>query len=224
MPRKLTLALALIGPTPALAQSAPTPPPVQAQATAPAQAPDGESMVSDDRLGRRVAPLLLLGRPDIRADLKLTTEQATSAHRAIADLYRRALATQGLAGAEALAARRSVDEAQRKWIEAELTGDQRARLDQLDLQWEGPAALVSRPAIASTLALQADQRAVLDAAVRRRDGLRQQYGPRAADDHTLTRQALTILNPEQRATWLAMLGVPFVPALAQAQPAPPTRR
>ncbi len=200
-----------------------------AQAPSVARAPataDGEAMVQDDHLGQRVARLLLLGRPDVRDDLKLTPEQSTSAHRAIDDLYRRALASRNLKGDEALAARRAVDDAQERWIEGELTGEQRGRLDQIDLQWEGPPALISRPAIASALGLKSEQRAVLKEAVHRRLALRDQFGMRGSDDRALSHECLAVLDANQRALYLAMLGPPFIPSEFQArrEPAPAAAR
>ena len=55
----------------------------------------GDAGLSADHLGMRTAPLLLLTRPDVRADLSITAEQAASADRAIQDLYRRAEALKG---------------------------------------------------------------------------------------------------------------------------------
>ena len=40
---------------------------------------DDVPVLADDRLGTRTAPLLLLTRPDVQADLKLTPEQVASA-------------------------------------------------------------------------------------------------------------------------------------------------
>ncbi len=184
-----------------------------AQASPPAQTARDEGMVPDGRLGTRVAPLLLLGRPDVRADLGMSAEQSASARRQIADLYRRAMATQGLAGAEAVAARRAIDDSQRAWIDHELTAEQQARLAQLDLQWEGPAALVTRGAIAESLGLRPEQREALTRAVDRR--IRRGHPP--GDEPGLARDALEVLTPEQRDRWLALLGAPlFGPRAAEA--------
>ncbi len=51
----------------------------------------------DDRLGIQTAPLLLLSRNDVRADLGLSPEQASAAEVEISDLYSRALPLEGAA-------------------------------------------------------------------------------------------------------------------------------
>ena len=54
----------------------------------PARAPGAdEPPLPDSRLGVRTAPLLLLSRPDVRADLGLNSEQTLSAQRTITALY-----------------------------------------------------------------------------------------------------------------------------------------
>ena len=44
----------------------------------------GGPMLPDDRLGVRTAPVLLLSRPDVRADLRLSPGQAEAAERELA--------------------------------------------------------------------------------------------------------------------------------------------
>src|SRR4051794_37060510 len=83
----------------------------------------GEPPLPDSRLGVRTAPLLLLSRPDVRADLGLTSEQALSAERTITELYVQASTLKGKPDAEVLAARRAIDEAQRRWLENQLTAE-----------------------------------------------------------------------------------------------------
>ena len=184
-----------------------------------------QAPLPDDRLGIRTAPLLLLSRPDVRADLALTPQQSESAERAITDLYVRAAGVRGKTGAEALAARKSVDDAQRTWIETSLTPDQRTRLLQVDLQWEGPSALVSRPVVADTLTLTEEQRQAIVQAVTLRNAARASGKIPKADDSTLAKTALSLLQPDQRARWHAMLGHPFTPRLAAGgQPIDPVRR
>ena len=169
---------------------------------------DGPPLPSlpDSRLGIRTAPLLLLSRADLRADVGLDARQTAEAERAIADLYARAVAVRGKAGPEAIAARKAIDEAQRRWLDAHLSEAQRIRLIQVDLQWEGPSALISRPVIADALSLTRAQREALGRAVaecqRKRDaGIFQR-----SDEYQLTKQALAILNEEQQLRWKAMLG------------------
>ena len=184
-----------------------------APAAPPRPAARDGAMVPDERLGTRVAPLLLLGRPDVRADLALGAEQAASARRKIAELYERAVAAKDLKGPAAVAARAAIDDSQRIWIETELTAEQQSRLAQLDLQWEGPAALATRGAIAQALGLSDEQRDALVQAIERR----KRHGLHAADEHALARDALAILTPPQRDRWLALLGTPlFGPRAAEA--------
>lgn len=171
----------------------------------------------DERLGVRTAPLLLLSRPDVCADLDLNPNQRDDAEAAITDLYVRAAALRGKAGEPAVAGRKQIDEAQRAWFEGHLTPDQLIRLVQIDLQWEGPSALLSRPIVADTLRLSAEQRAALTQAVAGRDAARARGTPPGAADRALAAQALAQLTPEQKARWRVMLGNPFVPRLASGR-------
>lgn len=219
-------AIALIAtlniPAPARAQGpAPAAPP--APSTPGPAKPSAEQMVPDDRLGTRVAPLLLLGRPDVRADLRLNPRKEAHARDAIEDLYARALATRGKTGPEALAARREIDEAQAQWLDELLNDDQRARIEQIDLQWEGPAALVKRKGLAEELELSPAQQKSLTEAVARRDVLRRNPANAREAEAQLARAVLVALEPAQRERWHAMLGRPFtLEAVAKAQE--PTRR
>jgi hypothetical protein len=166
--------------------------------------------LSDDRLGTRAAPLILLTRPDVRADLDLSVEQATDADAAIRDLYRRAEALRGQGdSAQVLAARRAIDEAGRDWLAAHLSEDQQTRLGQIDLQWEGPAALATRAPLAAALGLTRDQTQALRAAV---DESRRS-GP--GSERRLAETTLGVLTPDQRDRWKAMLGRPFAVQIAE---------
>lgn len=166
------------------------------------------------RLGVRTAPILLLSRPDVRADLNLTPAQTASAERTMADLYVKAMALRGKTGPEVLAARRAIDETQERWLNTELSAEQRTRLVQIDLQWEGPSALVSRPVVSETLGLAAEQVAALRQAVEERNRKRVEHGHQASDERALAQRALMLLTAEQKERWKAMLGRPFVPQLA----------
>jgi len=181
------------------------------------RAPSREEMVPDSRLGTRVAPLLLLGRPDVRADIGLSPEQEDRVRDTIAEIYARAVASRGKAGREAIDARRQIDEAQERSLDTLLDETQRARLDQIDLQWEGPAALVSRRGLAEHLEITETQRAALEQAIARR-GERRVSGPPHEADRQLARDALGVLNSPQRERWRAMLGRPFKPEVTQTPP------
>lgn len=183
-----------------------------------------EWILPDSRLGVRTAPILLLSRPDVQADLKLTTSQVLSAQRAIRSLYERAAALKGQPDSEVIAARRAIDEAQQRWLDAQINDDQRARLFQIDLQWEGPSAVISRPWLATHLGLSTDQRQALSQAVARLETQRNSSTPGQAggppDEQALAEEVLSILTPEQRRNWKELLGRPLaiqaVPAVARA--------
>jgi hypothetical protein len=168
----------------------------------------------DSRLGIRTAPLLLLGRPDVKADVGLDGRLAAEAERAAAELSARAAALRDQADADVIAGRRAIDEAQQRWLETQLSDAQRSRLLQVDLQWEGPSALTSRPMVADALGLTARQRQRLAQAVAERDRRRLQGMPLAQRERLLAEEALRVLTDPQKDRWKAMLGRPFVPRLA----------
>jgi hypothetical protein len=114
-------------------------------------------------------------------------------------------------GPEAIAGRRTIDEAQQRWLESWLSDEQRSRLIQIDLQWEGPSALISRPIVADSLGLSDSQRALLTQALAERNQKRAQGQPPPQSDRRLAEKALQVLTEPQRERWKAMLGRPFVP-------------
>ncbi len=123
------------------------------------------------------------------------------------------------------AARRAIDHAQREWLDKHLTPEQLNRLVQIDLQWEGPSALVSRPVIGQTLALSPEQRIALKQAVAARDAARTDPRvSREAAEHALGKQSLLLLTPGQRDRWRLMLGEAFVPQLAASRTSQPPAR
>ena len=147
-----------------------------------------DAPLPDSRLGIRTVPLLLLSRPDVRADLGLNPAQTAEARRAISELHAKAAALRGKTGAEAIAARRAIDEEQRRRLEAMLSPQQQDRLIQIDLQWEGPSALISRKMVAESLNLDDRQRATLAQAVSDRDR-RRDPGPGPRGRRTAARRA-----------------------------------
>lgn len=187
------------------------------QADDPAKSPfpsNNHAPLPDERLGIRTAPLLLLSRADVRADLGLSVEQSAKAETALADLYVRGTAIRGQKGARAVAARRAIDEAEAVWFKDNLTASQRVRMTQIDLQWEGPSALIGRPVVADTLTLTTDQRAALAKAVDERDAVRAVRKSPGAEEEKLAKTALSLLDPTQKERWRLMLGHPFTPRLA----------
>ena len=164
-------------------------------------------VLPDLQIGRNTVPLLLLSRPEVQADLKLSVEASAELDRVIYEIYAKAQSVKGRRDPEAVAARRGVDEAQRVWLERNLTDVQRARLSQLALQWEGPAALQSRTLVADALSLSPDQRRKLATAVADRESKRSIAGRESrADDTALAETVLSLLNDEQQTRWKAMLG------------------
>src|SRR5262249_46204621 len=119
----------------------------------PTLVPAQEVRLPDNRLGTRVAPLLLLSRSDVQIDLKMTPEQVGAARHVIIELHEKDRTLKDKPDAQVITGRRAIDEASHEWINGNLSAEQKARLSQLDLQWEGPAALVSRKAIADALKL-----------------------------------------------------------------------
>jgi hypothetical protein len=173
----------------------------------------------DSLIGRATAPLLLLSRHDVQTDLAMSTEQVQEAEREITALYLKASALKGQKGEQVVAARRAIDEEQQRWLEERLSETQRKRLVQVDLQWEGPAALVTRPALAELIGLSAEQHAALKQAVD--ESRRQRAGGTAVREvlSKLARQTLELLTPPQRERWKAMLGRPFAFQLHDDKPA-----
>jgi len=176
----------------------------------------GGQGLPDESRGSRVASLLLLSRPDIRAELHLNADQTAGAERAIAESHRKAAALRGRTDPAAKALRRSIDESQWTWIEFHLADDQRERLEQLDLGWEGPAALATRPEVAKRLALTPDQSAALARALADRNARRAKARDTAAIDAEFATRALTVLSDAQKQKWETMLGPPFTPRAVAA--------
>jgi hypothetical protein len=179
----------------------------------------GPWSLPDESRGVRVAPLLLLSRPDIRDDLQLPAALAPEVEKAIGDLFEKAAALKGKTGEAAVAGRRLVDEGQKAWLEAHLTPDQVDRLSQIDLRWEGPAALATRPSVAGALALSDEQRAALNRAVLERNAHRDRTRDALAAEHHLAVRAQSILSDGQKKRWEQMLGRPIA---AKAAPGPAT--
>ncbi len=174
--------------------------------SSPASAGDG---LPDSRLGVRTAPVLLLSRADVRAELRLSPEQAADAERTIADLHEKAQLLRGRTDAEAVAARGEVETACRLWIERSLTPPQRDRLAQLDYQWEGPSAVITRAKVAESLALTDAQRVMLAKAVAERNGRRGGGPPIEAEEAELARFVNEQLTEGQHRRWQSIIGAPF---------------
>jgi len=180
----------------------------------PSHVSAGSDGLPDDRLGRRTAPLLLLSRDDVRQDLGLTQPQGTEVDKAIIEFYSRAWELKGKKGPAADAERKKIDQEQVTWINTHLTAKQRARLIQVDLWWEGPSALVSRPLVGENVGLSVDQRSALIAAVKTRDADRGQKSFSMAAEDALWSATKKTLSPAQIERYEAMLGQRFRPRIA----------
>jgi hypothetical protein len=189
-----------------------------AAGTAPrACAGDG---LPDARMGIRTTPLLLLTRADVRAELRLSPEQAADAERTVDDLREKAQALKGrVDNEEVVSLRAQIDASGRSWIEGKLTPAQRERLVQLELQWEGPAAVITRSYLAESLALTDSQRRALSKVVADHRGRRGNGPPVDADEATLSRLVHEQLTEAQESRWKTLIG-PIAPFRPGAAPAP----
>ncbi|HKI17509.1 MAG TPA: hypothetical protein VKA15_06500, partial [Isosphaeraceae bacterium] len=161
----------------------------------------------DDRFGHRTVPIMLLMRPDVQTDLKLEPDQVALARRAAAELYYKAMALRGQSGPALEAARRAIDGEESVWLSRHLSEPQFERLRQIDLQWEGVAAMLTRPVIADHLNLTAEQKRTLGRyVVQQRQSRKGQSGYTPADQAKLARQAMTVLTDNQRQLWYSLLG------------------
>jgi hypothetical protein len=162
----------------------------------------------DERLGIRTAPIFLLSRSDVQADLRMSPTQTAECQRDGAALYRKALGLKGKTGPAMAAARREIDEEMGQWLVDHLTPPQLDRLDQLDMQWEGPSAMLSRLFLTESLNLTADQRQKLSRCLAESHAQRARQLWTYDDHHRLNRQALGILTERQRHLWVRILGEP----------------
>ncbi len=167
-----------------------------------------EWVLPDNRVGIWTAPLLLLSRPDVQADLRLERAQIIGARSAIEELTRRGLALRGKTGAVAIAERRKIDEAQLEWLGKNLTGNQLIRLRQIEFQWEGVGAMLSHPRVADYLKLTPEQRQALARIISQRNATRMRGGPAASDEPAFNQKAQAVLSETQRELWANLLGAP----------------
>ncbi len=180
-----------------------------------------EWSLPDTRLGIRTAPLLLLSRPDVQVDLRLEPVQISGIHDTINELTRRALALRGKTGPAVMTERRAIDEAQAEWLARNLSGNQLARLRQIELQWEGARAMLSRPTVAEYLKLTPDQRQALVRSITQAN-LQRGRGASAAQDAQAVNDAVrSVLSKIQQELWANLLGAPC--RFAMSSDAPRTR-
>ena len=160
----------------------------------------------DDRLGMRTVPIFLLTRSDVQADLKLDPKQVAICGRAAVALQRRAMLLRGRKDAGAAAARRAVDQEMSLLLSDNLTPGQLARLDQIDLQWEGASAMLTRPFLDDSLNLTPEQKKKVTECISAGYAERAK-GALTYEDHVdQTRKAIAILDERQRNVWIHVLG------------------
>jgi hypothetical protein len=161
----------------------------------------------DNRLGLRIQPIFLLTRVDVQTDLKLLPDQIADANRVGAELYRRAQFLRGQKGPAVDEERRKIDYELTRWLVERLTVLQFERLREIDLQWEGAAAMV-RPIVVEYLGLTPEQQQKVRQYLK--DSMKQrEQAPWTATDHTqLTRKAVGILSDTQKERWTDLLGKP----------------
>ncbi len=162
----------------------------------------------DDRLGIRTAPIFLLTRSDIQADLKIDPKLAAACRHVAASIRHKASVLKGAKFPAIVAARRSIDEEMSQWLITNLTPQQLDRLEQVELQWEGPAAMLTHPFYEESLSLTRDQREKLTSYLTEARAQRAHGTWTYEDHHELTRKALTILSEKQRHLWVRILGEP----------------
>jgi len=136
----------------------------------------------------------------------------------IDDLTKRAASLRGKSGAAVLAERRAIDEAQVDWLSKSLTGNQLIRLRQIELQWEGASAMLSRPTVAEYLKLSSDQRQALVQMISERNAQHSRRSASPTDLSVMNQKAQAILSISQRELWDNLLGSPCKFALASGPP------
>ena len=164
-----------------------------------------EIQVPESRRGIRTAPILLLCRPEIQKELALTPEVASEAKALASGLQRKATALHGKTGPGVQFERRTIDQEQTEWLNKTLTAQQLDRLLQLDLQWEGTGAFISRPMIAEYLSITPKQAETIKRLYKSR--VKQQISQAESDQ--IQARILTQLSEQQRDQWNALLGKPF---------------
>jgi hypothetical protein len=177
-----------------------------------------EWSLPDTRVGIRTAPLLLLSRPDVQADLRLEPVQISGVHDTINGLTRRALALRGKTGPGVISERRAIDEAQADWLARNLSGNQLARLRQIELQWEGARAILSRPTVAEYLKLTPEQRQALVRTITQSNLHRSRGASAVQDEQAVSATSRSVLSKVQQELWSNLLGTPCRFAIQSAAP------
>lgn len=189
-------------------------------ASMPSAVRGGELTLPDSEWGKRKAPMLLLSRQDIRTAIGLDAEKSAEAEAASRAFFLKAKKLFGLQGEKVFAAQRQLNDEQALWLKSRLTETQRTRLLQIDLQWEGPTALVSRRGLADWLGLNAEQRTILVREVNQ-FVVKHKSGPVPENDvRVLSRNMMAVLSEPQQEQWTTLLGEPFMIRRVASGPVP----
>jgi hypothetical protein len=179
---------------------------------------------TDDRLGMRTVPIFLLARSDVQKDLGLTPKQGEECKHAAFTFYDRAFHIRGRKDAGAQAARKAIDFEMSAWLDKFLTPEQLDRLEQIDLQWEGASAMLSRPFLDDSLKLTPAQKDKVQACIAAGKAQRAVEGWSYENHVNQTRTAIAYLDARQRSLWIGLIGRPcpfrvsVEPQTAQSRP------
>ena len=100
------------------------------------------------------------------------------------------------------------------WLDKYLTPEQLARLEEIDLQWEGASAMLSRPFLDESLHLTDEQKKQVEHSIAESNAKRAREGWSYESHVNQTRKAIAILDDRQRAIWIKVLGPPCPFAIA----------
>jgi hypothetical protein len=110
------------------------------------------------------------------------------------------------------------------WLDKNLTPEQLGRLEQIDLQWEGASAMLSRPFLDESLALSEVQKSKVKQCIAAGNALRARERWSYQNHVNQTREAIAVLDDRQRRIWINLLGpacrfeIAGEPQAAQTQP------
>jgi hypothetical protein len=161
--------------------------------------------VLDERFGMKIAPIYLLLRADVQADLRLEPRQIAAARNLAASLMERGRRLKGMPERDAQTERSIIDEQMAGWLRHALSEAQRERLRQITLQWEGAAAF-GRSAVADYLELDPQQQSALGLLLRETDQIRRKRRISPPEVDRITARARTVLTPDQQEKWKAVIG------------------
>lgn len=170
--------------------------------------PASEMAMLDGLFGCRTAPILLLTRPDVQAELRLEPRQISGARNVIARLRERGAGLIGKTGPAAVAKRGQIDDEMIRWLTSTLTAEQLERLQEVIFQWEGAEAM-TRPHVPTHLNLTTQQLNSIDTIVKQLEAARRTRGALTpAEIGNYSNQAFAVLTPTQKELWKNLLGMP----------------